>query len=345
MAGRLVACALLLAAAPAWAARPPQINVIRTEGADPIILEITNRTRAELTAAGLDATIVDCFRGDASCAGVVAATDGTPHAVVMTARDGEGTMTEVKVAAALQDVSPLVLRMAVGAESADRDDPATLAVRAAELVRSALWQAGAPVRASLPAASEEITYDFEQPQETSPVESGVGWFAGAGAALLGTTDGFGTAYGLALRGGYSGLHWPGLAVALSVAAPAFSAGHRFDAGRVTLRQELAAAQASLRFRLGARLQPRMTMGGGIYHLAARGVSDPGSLFVGRSVAIWALMVTAGGGAAFILSDRLGLFVDAQAVFVPDHPELLVGWAQIGGGTPSFLLSTGVERLF
>ncbi|HEX3696779.1 MAG TPA: hypothetical protein VH374_15470 [Polyangia bacterium] len=126
------AAALLLQASPrAHAARAPQIRVVRAEGADPIILEIANRTRAELTAAGLDVTIIDCPRDDARCSGAVPAVDDTPRVVVTTRRYARATVTEVNVAA--RDAPPLVLRLLVGADAADHDDPATLAVPAATL--------------------------------------------------------------------------------------------------------------------------------------------------------------------------------------------------------------------
>ncbi|HEY2899541.1 MAG TPA: hypothetical protein VGL59_03115 [Polyangia bacterium] len=341
-----VAAALSLQASPRGvAAQAPQIRVIRAEGADPIILEIANRTRAELTAAGLDATIIDCPHDDARCTGPAPPGDGAPRVVVTTARYRRATVTEVKVAA--PDGPPLLLRLVVDADAADHDEPATLAVRAAELVRSALLQAGAFARPAMPRSApstEAITYDFEQPrQEPLPVGA-AGWFAGVGAAMLGSADGFGTAYGVALRGGYSGLGWPGLAAAILVAAPALAATQHFDGGSVTLRQELAAAQVSLRFRWRARLQPRLQAGAGVYHLMAQGTTDPGSLYVGRSVGLRMPMATVGGGVTFAVDDRLTVFADGQALLMK-KPVLLLGWQQIGGGGPSFLFSAGIERLF
>jgi hypothetical protein len=342
---------LLLAVVPrSSTARPAHVNVIRSEGADAIILEITNRTRAELIAAGIDAAIVDCPRAvdcrDEDAWAVMPPGDGQ-RAVVTTERDGDRTVTEVKVAT-LAPAEPLVLRLAVGADSADHDDPPTLAVRAAELVRSALLQASvpAPATATAPAsAPAAITYDFELPRRETAVVGGVGWFAGVGGAILDSRDGLGTAYGLVLRGGYSGLRWPGLTLAVVVAAPSLAAELHFDDGKVVVRQELAAAQVGLRFRTWARLQPRVSLGAGAYHVVARGIAEPQTGYVGTSSALWTAMVTAGGGAAFVLTDGFTVFADVQAVFAFPHPSFAVGWQRARGADPSLLASLGIERLF
>src|SRR5260370_9618398 len=137
-----------------------------------------------------------------------------PRAVVSTARAGAETVTEVKVAAP-GIAWPLVLGLTVGADSADRDDPATLAVRASELVQSALLQAGAsPVevlRSAPPAAPDTIAYDFEQPHEQPAAVGGTGWFVAGGGALLGSADGFGAGVGRLLRGGAARRCGPGAA--------------------------------------------------------------------------------------------------------------------------------------
>jgi hypothetical protein len=343
----VVAGWLFLAVVPrSSAARPAHVNVIRAEGADAIILEITNRTRAELIAAGIDAAIVDCPRAvdcrDGDAWAVMPPGDGQ-RAVVTTERDGDQTITVVKVGAAAA-AAPLVLRMAVGADSADHDDPPTLAVRAAELVRSALLQSSgpAPAPASGPSA---ITYDFELPRRDTAVVGGVGWFAGIGGAILDSRGGLGTAYGLVLRGGYSGLRWPGLTVAVLVAAPSLAADLHFDDGKVAVRQELAAAQAGLRFRTWARLQPRISVGAGAYHVVARGITEPQTGFVGTSSALWTAMLAAGGGAAFVLTDGFAVFADVQAVFAFPYPAFTVGWQRARGADPALLASLGVERLF
>ncbi|MEA2697007.1 MAG: hypothetical protein QOI66_1278, partial [Myxococcales bacterium] len=100
-AAAVVAGWLFLAVMPrSSAARPAHVNVIRSEGADAIILEITNRTRAELIAVGIDAAIVDCPRAvdcrDEDAWAVMPPGDGQ-RAVVTTERDGDQTITVVKV--------------------------------------------------------------------------------------------------------------------------------------------------------------------------------------------------------------------------------------------------------
>ncbi|HXI54759.1 MAG TPA: hypothetical protein VNO55_01785 [Polyangia bacterium] len=348
-AAAVVAGCLLMAVVPrSSAARPAHVNVIRSEGADAIILEITNRTRAELIAAGIDAAIVDCPRA-ADCrdrdVGAAPPPGDGQRAVVTTERDGDQTVTEVKVAT-LAAAAPLVLRLAVGADSADHDDPPTLAVRAAELVRSALLQASGPAPATAPvSAPPAISYDFELPRRETAVVGGVGWFAGVGGAILDSRDGLGTAYGLVLRGGYSGLRWPGLTVAVLVAAPSLAAELHFDDGKVAVRQELAAAQAGLRFRTWARLQPRISLGAGAYHVVARGIAEPQTGYVGTTSALWTAILTAGGGAAFVLTDGFIVFADLQAVVAFPYPSFAVGWQRARGADPSFLASLGIERLF
>lgn len=346
-AGRAALAGLLALAsgAPAGAVgASARVRVVRADDADAILREASNRTRAELSAAGLDAAIVDCARADDRCGALPSPAGDALDAVVATTRAGDQTITEVTVVCPVA-APPLILRLTVGPESADRDDPATLAVRAAELVQSALLQARLPLPAPRPAPpSDAITYDFEQPHD-HPVGGGAaGWFVGGGGAMLGGIDGFGPAFGLALRAGYAGVHWPALTVAATLAAPALGADVRFDQGRVALRQELAAAQAALRFRPRRRLQPWLSLGGGVYHLTARGIPD-GAAFVGQSASIWSAMLSLGGGAAVRIGDAVSLFGELQAIVVDRYPTLMIDGRSIDARHPSFLLSMGLERFF
>ncbi|HVR63052.1 MAG TPA: hypothetical protein VMU50_14215 [Polyangia bacterium] len=347
---------LLTGAARAWAAsEAPLINahvrVIRAEGSDPVILEISNRTRAELRAAGLDAAIVDCAAGDAGCAEPRLNAGAIREAVVRTARAGEDTVTEVKVAARSLSAPPLVLRLIVGPDSSDRDDAATLAVRAAELVQSALLQAQAAASSTSPAPlspppvpslPEAITYDFEQPRVLPPPADGTGWFVGGGGALLASADGLGRAAGVMLRGGYAGLGWPGLGLSLMVAAPVLASDLQFPEGRVAVSQELAAAQASWHFAFSpSALQPRLRAGVGVYHIGARGIPEQVS-FVGTTAQAWLPMASVGAGVAIPASRALLLFAEAEAVLVYPYPQLLVLSQRVGGGLPSLLICLGAD---
>lgn len=346
-AAALASALVLAGAARSWAASEgsavkARVRVVRAEGADPIILEISNRTRAELGAAGLDAAIVDCAGNDVLCAEPHPIAGAVREAVVTTARAGEDTVTEVRVAAASASERPLVLRLIVAGDSSDRDDAATLAVRAAELVQSALLQAQAPPAPS-PSQPEAITYDFEQPRVPPPAAAGTGWFVGGGGALLASADGLGPAGGLMLRGGYAGLRWPGLGLGLMVAAPALAADLHFPEGRVAVRQELAAAQAWWRFAWQSALQPRVNVGAGVYHLTARGTAERTDV-VGGTTEVWAAMASAGAGIGLRAADALLLFVEAEAVLVYPFPELLVAGQRTGGGRPSLLLCLGADWL-
>jgi hypothetical protein len=334
----------------------PRVLVVRDQGADEVVLETANRTRAELAAARLDVTITECASFGAACVpGPAQGRAKVVTAVVTTVREGDQTVTLVQIFS--PDGPPSVVRrISVDQSSPVRDDPAVLAVRAAELVFATLSQTATVSSAPGPAgplaapsavadsAVGPISFDFELPDSVSPPVSGVGWFAGAGAVVLGTNAGVGMAYGGMLRAGYVGLAMPALSMAVMVAAPALSSDLQGYRGRVATRQELAVLELSYRFRVRAVFQPRLSLGAGAYHITARGIYADTGRQTG-STESWALLMTTGVGAAFVLGNDIALFADAQVLLARPYPTIQLGTGEAGAVHPSLLVALGAQRVF
>ena len=138
----------------------------------------------------------------------------------------------------------------------------------------------------------------------------------------------------------------GFGVALLVSGPSFGAGADTDQGRISIRQELGALQVTFWPRQRpARVEPRLALGVGGYHLAARGTPAGSGEVIGRSDSLWALLALGGAGVVLALGRGLGAFVDAQVALTSPQPAVDRGTSVARAGNPSLMVSLGLQRMF
>jgi hypothetical protein len=338
---RLVATALpaLVATTHAWAAVPATVIVVRPGDGGEAMAEVATRTRAELVVSGFLTRLLECGPGEARCgADIVAGDPAAPAATVITYRSGVEIVTDV--GAAPPGGQAPVVRMTL-LSPPDRD-PKVLAIRAVELVRAALLEAGtAPPRERVVIQQRdgEVPTPITAPPELAAEPR---WAVGLGGSWLESLGGFGAAFGAVARAEYLGMR--GLGVAAMLAAAELSPGLAVDLGHLAARQEVAALELAYRLRPGRRLQPRVAAGVGGYRMVARGEPARANV-VGASQTVWAGLASAGGGASLMLAPHLALFADGELVFVNPHPVVARAGGLARAGNPSLLVSVGLQRMF
>lgn len=333
-----VALVLALTTPPrALAADHPPVAVMKHQDADPVMVEVANRTQAELSASGFAAIMKDCARPASDCLSLIAAQPHGRLVGVATFRDGEQIATEVRVTGGGR--APAARRVSVQQNAAGPDEAAILAIRAVELVRALLLQTevAAPVVKVADPPAVDATRSSGPPPE---VTAAVGWSIGGGGALLESTHGFSAAYALLLRAGYRGAG--GLSGALMVAGPGFTFDQSTSSGAVRIRQELVALELGYAFRRDKPIQPRLTLGLGAHHVDVR-PADGRPL---PEAIAFTVLASAGAGVLAIMGTYVALFFDAQAIFTePNADDLVRGGARMRIGSPSLLMSLGVQRTF
>lgn len=325
--------------APALAAEAPPVLVVRERSSDAVMAEVANRTQAELSASGFGAAMHDCERAALDCLSSVAARGAPRIAAVATFRDGEQIATEVRISGGAR--AAVARRVSVQQSSAGDEAP-VLAIRAVELVRATLLQADSLDAASAAARGAVApAADTERASGPPPeITAAVGWSIGGGGAVLESAHGFSAAYALLLRAGYRGA--AGFSGSLVVAGPGFTFDQPSSSGPLRIRQELVALELGYAFARSRAVQPRITLGVGAHYIEAR--PNDGSTVENASA--FTLLAAGGVGALVILGKYVALFFDAQAIFTePNADDLVRGATSSRLGSPSLLMSLGVQRTF
>jgi hypothetical protein len=291
---------------------------------DRVLVEAAARVRLELGASGFTSTLVDT------------AGDAYEARLAFVREDGVAT---IDLLGMLADGSPLNRRVRVPREVGG-DDPAVLALRAAELLRG-MRLARRRERAASPPVTE-LVVDGEPPHEPAPTMSPVRLFAG-GAAIEGrlTGTGAGVAPGLIL--GLAANVTPRVAVLISFAGPFFRNLAPTPAGSSHTHEELGL--------FGLRLETShpltnvsLLLAGGAHHIQAtpdtRGfvmMPPPPALRLRSAQSLWSPCIAFGVGASQRLWRRAGVSVAIVAVVLQPTIDVTVDGRSVGtAGAPSLL---------
>jgi hypothetical protein len=205
----------------------------------------------------------------------------------------------------------LVIRLA---DAADGDAAASLALRAVELLRGSLLEITVESPAG-PAPPPDVARFVAS---TAPGHRA--WFVeglglSIGAAVFGTPASLGPTYAPALRLSYGGRQR--ICLRLSVLGPGSVGQARVHDGEALLgtarvHQDLFLLEALLAFRREARVQPFLSLGGGLHHVRVSGTGGS-PLFPGTQGASLGAALDAGAGLAVRLGNRAGLVLEAHAL--------------------------------
>jgi hypothetical protein len=293
---------------------------------DRVLVEAAARVRLELGASGFTSAAVET------------AGDAYKARVAFVREDGVAT---IDLLGTLADGSPLDRRVRVPRDEGG-DDPAVLALRAAELLRGMRLAARRPERAAAPPAAPELVVDGEAPREPTPTMGPVRLFAG-GAAIEGRLTGAGAGVAPGVFLGLSANVTPRVAVLVSLAGPFFRDLAPTTSGSSHTHEELGL--------FGLRLETRrpltnasLLLAAGAHHLQAtpdmRGFTmGPSSmaLRIRGAQSIWSPCVAVGVGASRRLWRRAGVSAAIVAVVLQPTIDVTVDGRSVGGvGAPSLL---------
>jgi hypothetical protein len=329
----LAACLALVTLLFAGVAGAATRVVILDPGGSGALREAVTRTEAELASEGFEVLVRPHEEGEPRrVLDAAAARYGADAAIAL---DGAGGLAEIWVTDRLTGKT-VVRTIDVRSETA-AEQPRILAIRAVELLKASLVEAIDPATREQPKA-RELPYDVVGwlAPPAGPLE-GIGVHLGVG--LLTGFDGVGPAGAPVLRVSYgvSG----GLTGRLSFAGPAFGAGIDGPIGTARVREELATLELGYAPAVDwAGFTPTLWLGGGAYHLHAKGELGPG--FAGQSDDVWAALALAGAGIGYRPSERITLMLDAAALFTfPRVAVAMAGEPIATTGRPSLLASLGV----
>lgn len=331
----LVVCAALVtgrAAAEPASARRGRVVLLVAAGQDELLREAATRLKAELGAAGFEVVQIDPGAPAPAAATVDLASAARGRSAVAAVRldrsaDGVGAALWLERDGGAEPATHTIAGQ--GAAS-----PSVVAVRTVELLEATATRASAagPPRPALPPGAAA---PGAPPAARPPLLRGLG--AEAGLFVL-QGGGVGPAAGpflrLSLGAPLASRGDEVVAARITLAGPAFAPALTGAAGALSVRQELAMAEAV--FALGATgpVVPRLSAGIGAYHLHAEG--DPKPPYVPASGDVWSVIGGTGMGLGFRLGARWTAVLDLQVLFAEPRPTLRLAGERLGApGRPSF----------
>lgn len=299
-------------------AQPTRVAVApAAPGEDPTIVEALNRLPFELADVGLAAPDPDRA--------------APAEFVVGIARTGAQVVVSVSVAR--PGAPNALLRSVALNEPADggADQAATLAIRAVEILRATILQAGAVGAPTTQASPPGVLAPPAGPPSSE-------WALGAGPSVLQSFRGFGTGWGLVAHAALRPRPW--LSLELAAAAPILQADLRAPAGSATVQQETLGAGIRYFFRASHRVRPAVSLSGGVYHVSVDGHALAGTAV---SSGLTAPFAGAAVGVMFARGESLALQLQAQALFVQRAPFVIIGNSDAGhAGRPLMLVTLAIE---
>ncbi len=313
-----------------------RIVVVEPTGTDQLLSEALIRLRAELSSDGFE--VVRVAQGDQK--DVRAELEQAPPGPVPAATLA---LTRVEGRAAIDvwvvdRVSGKTLVRRVEALASGDLVPATLAIRAVDLLQASLAESTLPGRVPPEKMPADLAALLPKPHvnDVQPASA-----IGLGMGILHSFAGLGPAVAPVVQLTRS-LHRR-FALRLELAGPAFGQSVEARAGFARPRQELAGL--GLVNTLGRGLvAPRLAFGLGVYHLHASGDARPPN--TGRRSEAWAAAATLGVAVAVQVGSRTSLVTGVEGIVTFPGVAIDVGnTIAAKAGRPSFLLSLGPEWSF
>jgi hypothetical protein len=297
---------------------PPRVAVTPAAAADdPIVVEALNRLPFELADVGFAAPDPD--HGQAA------------DFVVGIAREGEQVF--VSVMAIRPGAANALLRHVALTDVIGTDQAATIAIRAAEILRATILQTSAIVAPAAPPPPVAV----RAPAAVAPRES-LGWAVGVGTCVLQSFRGFGTGGGLSAHAALRPRPW--LSLELAAATPLLQVDLRAPDGSATVHQQTLGAGIRYFFRASHRVRPSASLSGGVYHVSVDGHARVGAAV---SSGLTAPFAAAAFGVMLARGESLALQLQAQAVFVDPAPFVIIGGVEAGhAGRPLMLVTLELE---
>jgi hypothetical protein len=307
--GRLTrSCALgvLLASSAAQAEHRHRVLLLERAASDESSREVTTRVRAELSAAGFDVLVVPTEDSDPQAAVEGAGRELHPASVLLIEPEESGA--ELWLADRMLHKT-VVLRWRAGPDRSQ--EAARVAVQAVELVKARLAELAVTREHE---AARPAPPPAPQPLAPPPETHGARPNLTLGVTLLEGFQRSQSAISPVIRFGVAlPERWTGDVLALDVRGSFVGLGRaaRIERGpgAATLRHTIVALDAVMRFLPQQRLQPFVSLGGGLLALDVAGVApEP---YRNSSVRTLSGLVNASGGVWLKPLSRVGLVLEAQ----------------------------------
>jgi hypothetical protein len=339
----LAALALvLLAAAIVHAELRYRVVLLRPPTTDDVTSDALARVHGELTAAGFDVRMLAQdptldVRGALETVG----RELDPIAAFAIVRGANANTAEIWVCDRLAGKSVIQsVRLDADGRSGQSSRSVVLAVQAVELLKASLaqyWLASVR-RAPPPPPPPSAGVVAPGPRSALAgvgIEAALGWLDSVGAVTAAWQPIVRASYGGA-RGWAGRITVGGLGTQGTLSAPT---------GTAQIRQELAALEIVHGFRAGARVQPVVSAGGGVFRarVEGSGVPDPST---GLTTSNWSGLVTAGVGVVVPIVAHAALVADAHVIATWPYTAVRFGAVEASNiGWPSLLASAGVLATF
>jgi hypothetical protein len=338
-----VLAAVLLSAAAAHAELRYNVVLLKPPVTDDVTSDALARVRGELTAAGFDVSIFPQdptldVRGALETVG----RELDPIAAFAIVRGADANTAEIWVCDRVAGKSVIQsVRLDVAGRPGEPSRSVVLAVQAVELLKASLARYWLASQRRAPPPPVEAPPDVLAARSSRSavaglgVEAGIGWFDSVGAVTAVWQPIVRASYGGA--GGWAGR--------VTVGGLGTEAGVHAAGGSAQIRQQLAALELVRAFRAGARVQPVISAGGGVFRarIEGTGIPDPST---GVTTDNWSALVTAGGGAVVALVPHVALAADAHLMMSWPYTAVRFGTVEAGTlGWPSLLISAGLLATF
>ncbi|HEY7374274.1 MAG TPA: hypothetical protein VIF57_19080 [Polyangia bacterium] len=330
----------LLAAASARAELRYRVVLLRPPVTDDVTSDALARVHGELTAAGFDVSMLAQdptldVRGALETVG----RELDPIAAFAIVRGANPNTAEIWVCDRLAGKSVIQsVRLDADGRSGQSSRSVVLAVQAVELLKASLaqyWLASVRRAPPPPPDTGVVAPGPRSVLAGVGIEAGLGWLDSMGAVTA--------AWQPIVRASYGGPH--GWAGRVTVGGLGTESTLSAPTGTAQIRQELAALEIVRGFRPGARVQPVVSAGGGVFRarVEGTGVPDPST---GLTSSNWSALVTAGIGVVVPIVAHAALVADAHLIATWPYTAVRFGTVEASNiGWPSLLASAGVLATF
>jgi hypothetical protein len=340
----IVALAFPVMASTVVLVRPPRPNAIAAEA--------TIRLRGELVSAGFDVRVIDPPVGaDIRSSLELAAAAPDVEAVVAILGEAMGVpfLDSAELWVIDRVTGKTVVRRVPNQPGAPRAAE-QLSIRALELLRASFLEVALASNripkttvatvAQPPAPVEVTRWTRDALEDAIDDSANAFWAIELGASALVSRDGLPTVVLPTLRaerrfgGAFLGrVTAAGLGTAARVVPQSIS-----PIGTADVSQQFALLEAVLRFRVGNRIQPFLSLGAGGLHVSAKGESlAAGRAYRGIDGDRWVFLADAGAGLRFRIAGRFELSLDAEVQAANPYPVIRFNDTQIARiGRPTLL---------
>jgi len=330
----------------------PRVVLLEEPASDATAREVSARVRGELHAAGYELVIVPRPADLEPQVAVETAPAGLDSAAVLLVHQPEHGADEPHVVEVwLSDRSlrrTFVQRLPLGEDYLQRG-PQWVGVQVAELVRSRLAELSVT---SLPAARRHEAppaHDVAPEARTTPTRASA-VFIGAGVGILRGFDGLGQVWTPLLAVGTSlpesVMGSAPLTIDLALQGGAFGGAAELSHldSRTEIRQAFATFEADARFIPQAFVQPRLSVGSGLYTLASR--SHAPAPLTASSQRTWSGLTSVGAGLWLEPLSGIACVVDAKMMAAWSKTVIRMENEVVAeGGAPMGLLALKVQAVF